>query len=173
MAYSFIPPGGGSFGGTLGGFGSLGLGAGLMNAMASGLNLAGGFRKYQNQNILDQYQIPAQAAQATQQMWDADFGTRRAQGAIPDFERLLRMSAQPGQIYDQQGNPVMQMPVGQEAQVYPQTQAFTGAVQQNTINGRPPIGVATPPALGPYMSSPQSMQQFDPASMLRSYYQQQ
>ena len=73
MAYSFVPPPGqGGFGRTLGGFGSLGLGRGLANALGGTLNMADAIRKWQNQNILDQWQVPAEAAQAYSQMWRND-----------------------------------------------------------------------------------------------------
>ena len=60
MAYSFVPPGGGQFGG---GIFSQGIGAALLNANKAGIDLAQQFRQYQNQNMLDQFSIPAKEAQ--------------------------------------------------------------------------------------------------------------
>lgn len=175
MAYSFVPPGGGSFGGTLGGFGSLGAGQGLFNAMGSGLNLAQAFRRYQNDNILDQYRIPAQAAEATNSMWQNDFGTLRAQVAENQLMPLLRTGAQPGPILDANGNLVSQPVTAGSNQLgapYAGTQPFMGAVENNVVNGAPPAGVSsTPSVLGQYLTVPTNNQQqaFDPRYLNRGF----
>lgn len=101
MAYSFVPPGQGGFGRTLGGFGSLGIGRGLVNAMGTTLNMADAIRKWQNQNILDQWQVPAEAAQAYGRMWQGDLAgalTARAENEIfgDNFDRTQ------GGLYDRQ-----------------------------------------------------------------------
>lgn len=174
MAYSFVPPGGGSFGGTLGGYGSLGAGQGLMNALGSGLNLAQAFRRYQNDNMLDQYRIPAQEAEANNAMWNNDFGALRASAAENQIMPYLRTGAQPGPILDQQGNVVSQ-PVSngtdQLGAPYAGTQPFMGAVYNNTVNGTPPSGVATlQTSLSNYLTQPaQNQQPVDPRYMINGY----
>jgi hypothetical protein len=175
MAYSFVPPGGGSFGGTLGGYGSLGIGAGLMNAMGSGLNLAQAFRRYQNDNMLDQYRIPAQEAEANNAMWNNDFGALRASAAENQIMPYLRTGAQPGPILDQNGNLVSQ-PVAnganQQGMPYAGTQPFMGTVYNNQVNGQPPAGVSQPaPVLSNYLTTPPNSQQntVDPRYMLNGY----
>lgn len=61
MAYSFVPPGGGA--GFGGGIFSQGMGTALLNANNAGIDLAQKFRQYQDQNMLDQFAIPAKEAQ--------------------------------------------------------------------------------------------------------------
>lgn len=174
MAYSFIPPGSGSFGGTLGGYGSLGAGQGLFNALGSGLNLAQAFRRYQNANILDQYQIPAQAAEATRNMWGADFGTLQAQEAIKEQQRLNRTGGQPGPILDASGNLVSQPLMAGTNQLgapYTGMQPFSGVVQNNVVDGRAPTGVSNPQALSQYLTLPVNTQPqtFDPRYLNRGF----
>lgn len=163
MAYSFIPPGNGSFGGTFGGYGSLGMGQGLVNAMGTGLNLAQAFRKYQNDNILDQYRIPAQAAEATNQMWNSDFDTARTQAASIGQNQEIMTPAAPGPVVDANGN-LVSHPVGagtnQTGAPYAGTQAFMGQVQNNVVNGMYPQGNVNPNAvLSQYLTTPVNNQQ--------------
>lgn len=175
MAYSFIPPGGGSFGGTLGGYGSLGIGAGLMNAMGSGLNLAQAFRRYQNDNMLDQYRIPAQEAEASSAMWNNDYSALRASTAGNQIMPYLRTGAQPGFILDPNGNLISQ-PVangaGQQGMPYADTQPFMGTVYNNQVDGQPPSGIPQfAPVLGNYLTTPPNAQQstVDPRYIINGY----
>jgi len=115
MPYSFVPPGQGHFGGTLGGYGSLGIGQGLVNALGTGLNLAQAFRRYQNDNMLDQFRIPAQEAEANNAMLQNDFNAMQALVAKNQIQPYLATGARPGQIYDQNGNLVSQ-PLGSPVQ---------------------------------------------------------
>lgn len=67
--YSFVPAQVGGFGG---GYLSTGIGMAMGNAANAGLRLANRFREYQNNNMLDQYQIPAA---------EAGYDAARLQGA--------------------------------------------------------------------------------------------
>ncbi|MDC9589822.1 hypothetical protein PSI23_11060 [Xenorhabdus sp. XENO-10] len=101
MAYGFVPRGD-SWGGSLGGFGSLGMGAGLANALGVGLNLADGFRRYQNNVYLDPMRLRSQRAG-----FEADYaGNKFQQGRyLSGLSTLIErdgMSADPGPWNDQE-----------------------------------------------------------------------
>lgn len=124
MAYSFVPPGQGNFGGTLGGFGSLGIGQGLANALGTGLNLAQAFRRFQNDNMLDQFRIPAQEAEANNAMLQHDFNAMQALVAKNQIQPYLATGARPGPIYSPSGN-LVSAPLGS-----PGPQVQSGQSQQ-------------------------------------------
>lgn len=172
MPYSFVPPGQGHFGGTLGGYGSLGIGQGLVNALGTGLNLAQAFRRYQNDNMLDQFRIPAQEAEANNAMLQNDFNAMQALVAKNQIQPYLATGARPGQIYDQNGNLVSQplgSPVQQMRNMPPQDMGQTAVEQQlQNTNATVPPGQQAGMGLGPHLMYPQTpAQRFDPRYLMR------
>lgn len=102
--FGFTPQQPGGFGG---GMLSQGMGPAIGNAANAGLRLANGFREYQNNNMLDQFQIPAA---------EANYDNARlegANGAVRGQTRnamLMAMANEPGfpsapQIPQQQPQP--------------------------------------------------------------------
>lgn len=174
MPYSFVPPGQGHFGSTLGGYGSLGIGQGLVNALGTGLNLAQAFRRYQNDNMLDQFRIPAQEAEANNAMMQNDFNAMQALVAKNQIQPYLATGARPGQIYDQSGALISQ-PSGSPVQpmqmrnMSPQDMGQTAVGQQlQNTNAIVPPGQQEGMWFGQHLVYPQTpAQRFDPRYLMR------
>lgn len=95
MSYSFAPRGN-QWGGSLGGYGSLGMGTGLANSLGVGLNMADSFRRYQNNVYLDPMRLKGQYAG-----YEADYAKNRynqirEMASIHDAMKLLKESGIPG-----------------------------------------------------------------------------
>lgn len=171
MAYSFVPQGQG-WGGSMGGYGSLGMGAGLANALGVGLNLADGFRRFQNSVYLDQAQLPAAYRGYQADLADNTYRQEDALGAIHGLREDMNKRMNPGLVG--QGTPpqAWQTPLAanpqqiQQAQQQQMQQAMPQGVaqmlqvgqlapgQQTGIRAldimRPPVDQASQPYQGPY-----------------------
>ena len=141
MAYSFVPQGQG-WGGSLGGYGSLGMGAGLANALGVGLNLADGFRKFQNNVYMDQAQLPAEYRGHEAALAENTFEQEDAYGALNVLRQRLNQRMGPGTDPNQaQGPQAWQTPLAANAQQTQQMQPQS--IGQMLQVGQQPAGQPT------------------------------
>lgn len=95
MAYSFTPRGD-QWGGSLGGYGSLGMGAGLANSLGVGLNTADAFRRYQNNVYLDPMRLRSQYAGYESEYAGNKLRQADNLGALSTLMQRLGVSTMPG-----------------------------------------------------------------------------